>query len=144
MMIRRSALAGAVLLWSGATVFAADAILGVWQTPDGATIKVVECATGICGDIIALTDRDGQRGEDIRDVNHPRPDKRDRKLVGTRIMRKVAKTGRNKWSGRVYHPKHGIRMNPTLRLMGSGDLKLTACLKKAPSICQDEVWTRVE
>lgn len=142
-MLIRSALAAAAMLAGISAANAEDAILGEWQTPDGATIEVVECATGICGDIVALTDRDGVRGEDVRDVNHPRPEKRDRKLVGQRIMRKVTKTGANEWKGRVYHPKHGIRMSPTLVLLPSGDLQLTACLNKMPSICQDEIWTRV-
>ncbi len=143
-MLKRSALAAALLLAGASTAHADDALLGEWQTPDGATIEVMECATGICGDIVALTDRDGMRGEDVRDVNHPRPDKRRRKLVGQRIMRKVKKTGASEWKGRVYHPKHGIRMSPTFVLLQSGDLKLTACLKKAPLICQDEIWTRVD
>ena len=146
-MNARTALLAAGLIMTGSAAsadYANEDLLGLWTTPDGATIEVVECATGICGDIIALTDRDGMRGEDVRDVNHPNPKRRDRTLVGTRIMRKVVKTGPNSWAGRVYHPVHGIRMAPTLKFLPSGDLELTACLKKAPSICQDETWRRAD
>jgi len=145
-MTLRVAIAAAAVFVAAQTasvIAADDDLLGLWQTPDGATVEVVECATGMCGDIVALTERDGVAGEDIRDVNHPNPKNRDRKLVGTRIMRKVVQTGPGEWKGRVYHPKHGLRMAPTLKLLSSGDLELTACLKKAPSVCQSETWTRV-
>lgn len=143
-MYQGFALAGALMVMTASGAAADEKILGTWQTPDGATIEVVHCATGICGDIIALTDRDGQRGEDIRDVNHPNAKRRNRKLVGTRIMRKVKSVGQDAWEGRVYHPVHGIRMTPTMKLISDDELELTACLKKMPSICQDEVWQRVE
>ncbi|MBB4304005.1 uncharacterized protein (DUF2147 family) [Rhodobium orientis] len=142
-LVAAGTLFGALSLSPALAQQGGDAILGFWKTPHGATVEVVPCATGICGDIVEMDAQDGVPGPQVRDVNHPNPDRRDRKLLGTRIMRKVVKTGPNEWKGRAYHPKHGLRMAPTITLVGDGRMKLTACLKKAPSICQDEYWQRV-
>ena len=117
-------------------------ISGLWRTPvdGGGLVRLAPCGGDICGTVV-----DSPRlrtHPDQRDVNNRNPDQRDRALRGLRMLRATPAGGGRWGDGWVYTPADGRTYRGSLRLLSSGQLRLTGCVV-AP-LCRTQTWTRAD
>ena len=101
-----------LLLVLGVNAYAADqsgdTILGKWLTENGKSlVDVYHCGDAYCGKIVWLKEplKDGK--EKVDDKN-PDESKRNVKIVGLEILKRLQAKGPGKWGGgRIYDPEKG-------------------------------------
>ena len=91
------------------------AIVGVWLTEEGdARVEIYRDGDKFSGKIVWIepnypeNDEEGMGGKPKLDRNNPDESRRDRPIVGLRIVSNFVYDGDNKWKdGRIYDPKNG-------------------------------------
>src|SRR3954465_7688355 len=99
---------GALVLVSASTapVFADPS--GIWREKDGGIIRVVRCGQGFCATIVTVEPRlDPATGKLRRDTNNADASKRNRPLVGIRVLTAARPDGPGKWLGSLYDSDRG-------------------------------------
>ncbi|MEM8839037.1 MAG: DUF2147 domain-containing protein [Pseudomonadota bacterium] len=126
------ALAAFTLSSTGA--FAADPT-GVWTNTDGESkIKVSNCGSSLCGQIVWLK-------KPRKDTENVDESKRSRDLVGVQIFNDLKKNGDNQWVGSSYSPRKGKIYSGAATLKGDR-LTLKGCLTSARLLCQTVKFNR--
>lgn len=145
------AIAGAAL---GAAGSGADAVLGTWLTepaePGGrARVEVSRKGGEIVGTIVGLEEprfpADHERaGEPKVDLQNPDPAKRERPIVGLRILEGFTYDGGGKWTGgTIYDPSNGKTYKARLTLQGEDTLDVRGYVG-VPLFGRTTTWKRVD
>lgn len=119
-----------------APALAADAS-GDWVRPSGSSkIRISKCGDALCGKLIWLkTPR--------KDTQNPDASKRNRPLVGTRIVLGMKPTGKTaQWKGKLYNAEDGKTYTGFIELTSGNKMKLEGCVMGG-LICKGETWTRI-
>ncbi len=126
----------AALFLVPALAFAGDsAPIGTWRNPDSTEIKIYNCGTGLCAQIVkALSPED-------RDGNNPDTKKKNQKIQGLVIMSGAQQAGSNEWHGKLYNPKDGGTYDGKLILLSAQQLKLQGCALGG-LVCKGETLSR--
>lgn len=127
---------GAALAILGALVTPASAqdVAGTWSAESGRSrVQVAACGSARCGTIVWTAAR-------VLDVNNPDPARKDRELVGLRIISDARQQG-DSWIGQLYNPLDGRTYQGRMRLTGPRELELSGCVMRG-LICRSQTWTR--
>ena len=134
----------AILLLMSAGAIAADPV-GTWNTAaNRAQVRIGHCGgSSLCGGIVRLKEpNDPQTGKPQTDINNPDPAKRNRPLIGLRIVLNLKPTGTSdRWQGEVYNADDGRTYRGYLTMTGANTLELKGCVLGG-LICKSETWTR--
>ena len=131
-------LAAVVAFVVSASAQAADPIAGQWVTEErDAVVTIGDCGRSTCGRISRFL-KAPPGGRDQRDVNNPKENLRDRKLLGLPILTGFSEDG-DEWRGTIYDPKSGRSYRSVLRRLSAGRLEVKGCLGP---FCQTQEWTR--
>jgi len=117
----------------------ADDIIGLWanEEKDG-RIKIYRCGEEYCGEIVWT--KDGP----VADVNNPKPDLRNRRIVGLVIMHGFRYAGDSAWEGGdIYDPKTGHTYEGKMTLVPPNTLQLRGYVL-IPFLGRTTSWTRFE
>jgi len=137
-------------------VFAADAILGIWETEHQETgwshVEIYAHGDKVHGRIVWLNnsvykedDPGGMAGQPIVDRDNPDESLRDRPLLGLEMMWDFEHDGKNKWTdGRIYDPESGKTYRCKLTLKDENTLELFGYVKVGfVKLGRDTNWLRV-
>src|SRR5437016_11794321 len=94
-----SSIAAWALIAAGIGPAAADP-RGLWQANDGSRVRIANCGAALCGTLASMnTPTDPATGRPWTDKYNPDPSKRDRPLIGLRVLISMQPSGAGKWSG---------------------------------------------
>jgi uncharacterized protein (DUF2147 family) len=134
----------AIVLLTSTAAIAADPT-GTWYTAaNRAQVRIGHCAgSSLCGGIVTLKEpNDPQTGKPKTDVNNSDQAKRNRPLIGVRIVLDLKPTGTpDQWQGEVYNADDGRTYRGYLTMTGANTLELKGCVLGG-LICKFETWTR--
>ncbi len=135
--MRISIATAALLLCSlGAGPAAAQDVTGVWLSQTGETrVRIAACGAELCGTVI-------WQQTPGKDVNNPEAAKRDRPIVGIRMIFGMKKSG-NEWNGQLYNFQDGKTYTGKMTLSGAGAMQLGGCVLGG-LICRSQTWTRAQ
>ncbi len=143
----------ALFVWLlSATVAAAgdEGVIGTWKTADGrALIDIYRCGERICGRVAWLRDptfpaddREGMAGRPRTDRHNPKPDLRDRRVLGLQIMEGFTREGDNRWvGGTIYDSDTGRTYKSRMTLIAPNRLELHGYIG-IPLFGRSSVWIR--
>lgn len=121
-------------------------ILGIWWNEEKTSrIEVYENKGMIYGKIVWLKNNTNPDGSSPRtDYNNPDENKRDRKLIGQRILIGLAwDEDDNEWDdGEIYDPKSGKTYSCYAELQKDGKLFLKGYVLGMPFLGRSTLWTR--
>jgi len=110
-----------------------DSILGVWTTTGSQSqVQVFKEHGKYFGKIISLKepnvpadDKSGMAGKPKTDFHNPKPELRQRPIVGLQIMGDFVAARANRWeSGRIYDPESGKTYKCKLSLVSTNRLEV--------------------
>lgn len=132
--------AGAALIMASTT--AAAAPHGTWLSADGTVkVRVTDCHGGLCGTIVWLKRPiDPKTHRPKTDKLNPDVAKRDRPMLGLRVVQGLKPVGENKWSGPIYNADEGRVYNVNVTLKSDSRLALEGCVLGV--FCKAQTWTR--
>ena len=108
------------------------AIDGDWRNPGGSVVvTIAPCGAAMCGRVSWASDQ--AKADARRGGTDP--------LVDTQLMTGFKPAGPGKWRGRLFIPDLNRRSKAELRLLGTGQLKVTGCAV-GRVICKSQYWTR--
>ena len=117
---------------------AADPISGRWVTEEGdAIITIAKCGKTTCGRISRFLVPPPD-GPDQRDIYHPAPAKKQRRLMGLPVLYSFAEE-KSLWRGRIYDPKSGKSYRSVVRRKGPNAIEVKGCIS---FFCQTQVWKK--
>ena len=117
-------------------------IAGLWATgDDGGRVRIETCGDAICGRLVAADALEDD--PDLKDVNHPDPDMRDRPLQGVPVIQDFTRDETGQWvPGVLYDPEEGrVITRGHLELVGEDRLEVRGCVA---FICQTQEWARID
>lgn len=120
----------------------ADAVTGVWLTAAGdGYVQVFEEAGRYHGKTVGAPPGEGD--PDATDEHNPDPAKRDRNLLGIRLLKGFEYDGDGVWKGgRAYDPNNGKTYDAKMWLEDPDTLKLRGYIGMS-LFGRTETWTRV-
>lgn len=123
------------LLANGGAARADSTLSGLWYTQSGETqVRFAPCGKAVCGTIAWLkTPRN--------DTNNPDAAKRNRSLVGQRLVYGLTSSGTGRWSGKLYNFENGKTYSGTLQMKGQNKLELSGCVMGG-LLCRSQTWSR--
>jgi uncharacterized protein (DUF2147 family) len=114
---------------------------GLWIGGDGGRMRVAACGPALCATLVSLVPaKDPETGRPWTDKFNPDPSKRNRPLVGTRVLIGMQPNGPGKWSGTLYHSEQGKTYAGNLIELGPKNIRVEGC---AIGICGGETMTRL-
>jgi uncharacterized protein (DUF2147 family) len=114
--------------------------VGTWSMGK-VTVKVTNCGSGICANIVALKEPISRiDGKPKVDRENPDPAKRNRPLIGLAVISGMKPAGDGKWAGKIYNADDGKTYSATLRLDGA-TLKVQGCVLGV--LCKTNTFTRI-
>lgn len=121
---------------------AADDITGVWLTAAGdGYVQIFEEDGEYYGKTVGSPP--GEREPGRKDTNNPDPEKRDRELLGIRVLKGFEYDGEGRWEdGRAYDPDNGKTYDAWMALKSPDELKLRGYIGIS-LLGRTEIWTRV-
>lgn len=146
MIYRKGLIAVALAILPG-IMFSQSEILGIWfnEEKDG-KIEVYKKDGKYFGNIIWIQDNKNDDGSAPKlDINNPDPEKRQRPIVGTQILRNLEwDSSEDEWNeGTIYDPKSGNTYDVFARLEDSETLHLKGYIGFT-LIGRSTLWMRVE
>ena len=114
---------------------------GVWLSQDGGTkVHLTHCGGKLCGTVVWLEKPiDGRTGKPKTDTLNPDTAKRSRPLLGLHVVRGLAPSGPNKWSGLIYNADDGNTYSA--HMMPNGNTaKVQGCV--LGFLCKTQNWKR--
>ena len=129
-MMKRLTLALGLALGLATPVFAADPVMGIWQTQvdDGAYahVKIAPCGDKVCGHIARTFNDSGE---------YKSPN------IGLKLVWDMASTGNGKYSGgQIFQPSTGKTFKSKMTLKGDR-LNVAGCVGP---ICKKQTWARIK
>jgi uncharacterized protein (DUF2147 family) len=145
------ALAGAA---GAAAVAGADAIVGTWRTEPGeqggrAHVEISLRGDQLVGTIVKLEEPNfaadhARAGQPKVDLENPDPAKRERPVVGLRILSGFTYEGDGQWSGgTIYDPANGKTYKARIRQKGRDTLDLRGYVG-VPLFGRTTTWKRID
>jgi uncharacterized protein (DUF2147 family) len=135
-----------VCLAAAAAPGAAATPVGLWWAEGGAAqVRIAPCGVALCGRVVWLRAPLDEVGCPVRDRNNPEPGRRDRPLIGLRVLRDLESSSEDGqvWTGgRIYDPSSGRTYRCTARLVGEDQLELHGFIG-LPLIGRTTRWVRV-
>jgi len=111
--------------------------IGEWQVEDGeASIRIEECGNNLCGVV------SGAKDWNETDRNNPKPELRNRPIIGMPILLDMKPVKSNRWEGRAYNAKNGQTYSASITLNNSQSLRVEGCVFGG-LLCGGQNWTRV-
>jgi uncharacterized protein (DUF2147 family) len=151
-------LAAAALVAIAATALAAagsgaDAIVGTWRTEPGeqggrAHVEISRRGDQLVGTIVKLEEPNFAAGHERAgqpkvDLENPDPAKRERPIVGLRILSGFTHDGDGQWSGgTIYDPANGKIYKARIRLKGRDTLDVRGYVG-VPLFGRTTTWKRI-
>jgi uncharacterized protein (DUF2147 family) len=134
----RVALAALILVLS--TLVTGSAVAqdpkGTWLSQTGETrIRIAACGAELCGTVV-------WQKTPGKDVHNPDAARRNRDIVGLRMMFGMKSSGGSEWTGQLYNFQDGRTYSGKMRLAGPNALELSGCVMGG-MICRSQTWTRV-
>lgn len=113
---------------------------GVWITGDGRShISVRACGSNYCGTVVRLAEPYEADGQPKRDTENPDPAKRNRPLIGMRILHDMVPVAdEQRWQGQIYNPEDGKHYDGSIAIKGN-QLEVEGCVFMI--VCQSQMWT---
>ncbi|MFZ1108350.1 MAG: DUF2147 domain-containing protein [Rhodomicrobium sp.] len=135
--VRAGAAALALSLALPAAAFAgAEDAIGTWRdTETGGVTSIYSCDGGIC--IKVLTPGKGHE----RDDYNSNPALKGRSMAGVVIMEGAAKSGADRWKGKLYNGEDGDTYTGYVISTAKDEVKLEGCVLGG-LICKSRRWTR--
>ena len=135
--MRISIAAVALLLCGlGAGPAAAQDAAGVWLSQTGETrVRIAACGAEMCGTVV-------WQKTPGKDVNNPDAARRDRAIVGIRMMSGMKKSAAG-WTGQLYNFQDGKTYTGTMKLPSANAMELGGCVMGG-LICRTQTWTRAQ
>jgi uncharacterized protein (DUF2147 family) len=138
--MRAIGLAALVTLAMTASAWAADAT-GTWRMSNGkVTVKVSQCGSNLCANIVALKKPYYDDGTPKIDRHNPNKALRSRRVIGLSLLKGMRSTGENQWAGEIYNPDDGKTYSATMTLQGNR-FKLRGCV--VGFLCKTQNFVRV-
>jgi uncharacterized protein (DUF2147 family) len=114
---------------------------GTWRLSSGkVTVKVSQCGSEICANIVGLKEPTYKDGKAKIDRHNKNPALRDRPLMGLSVLSDMKPAGENSWKGSIYNADDGRTYSATMNLTGD-TMKLKGCV--AGIFCKTQTFTRV-
>jgi len=117
---------------------------GNWLSEDGGTkVHLSNCGGGnrLCATLIWLDHPiDPATGKPKTDKLNPDPAKRMRPLIGLQVVKALAPSGPNTWSGRIYNADDGHTYKALLKVENESVAKVQGCVLAV--LCKTHTWTR--
>jgi len=111
--------------------------VGEWLVEGGeARIRIDECAKNLCGVVSAANNANET------DRKNPKPELRNRPIVGLPVLLDMKPAAANRWEGRIYNAKNGQTYEASISLVDSQRLRVEGCVFGG-FICGGQNWTRV-
>jgi uncharacterized protein (DUF2147 family) len=125
--MRAVGLAALITLAMTASAWASEAT-GTWRMTNGkVTVKVSQCGTNLCANIVALKKPYYDDGTPKIDRHNPNKALRARRVIGLSLLKGMRSTGENTWAGEIYNPDDGKTYSATMTLQGNR-FKLRGCV----------------
>lgn len=138
---------GLALLFMAATLPAqeASAVLGEWSTEDDmATVRIYECSSGYCGEIVALKEPENLDGTAKLDLENPDASLRSREIIGINILTGLEYEGEGEYGdGEIYDPKSGKTYSCLMELEDDNTLEVRGFVGFS-LIGRSQTWTRAD
>lgn len=130
------------------------AIEGTWLTGNQSEITIQRCGQGFCGTLskimVPLKDYRANQNhieklgiENIPDIRNKDPQKRNRRLLGLRVLNLDTQSSNAEFSGTIYNPEDGNTYDGSLKVVSRDKLRLTGCIFFG-KLCRSEDWVRVD
>jgi uncharacterized protein (DUF2147 family) len=116
-----------------------------WYAEGGAAeVEITECGGGLCGRVVSLRAPLDENGCELRDVNNPDAQLRDRPVLGLEILHATRRSGgtTQDWVGTIYDPGSGRTYSCEIRSDGDDRLQLRGYVG-IPLIGRTTTWIRV-
>ncbi|MBI5911350.1 MAG: DUF2147 domain-containing protein [Betaproteobacteria bacterium] len=115
---------------------------GIWLSEDGATkVRIANCAGKLCGTLVWLDKpTDATTGKPKTDKHNPDPAKRSRPLLGLQVVRGLAPSGPDKWSGLIYNADDGRTYQAHLKVQSANAAHVEGCVLAI--LCKGQTWKR--
>jgi uncharacterized protein (DUF2147 family) len=127
-----------------------DAILGVWNTTDDKSrVEIFKKDNHYFAKILSLkepnwpaNDKEGKGGKPKNDRGNPKPELRNRPIVGLQFMNDFVYQGKNLWAdGKIYDPESGKTYSCKLTLTKSKELEVRGFVGIS-LLGRTEIWKR--
>ena len=132
------------LVFTGFQTNDADAIEGVWKSPDGKLmVKMDKMGNAYQGRIVWLSNPTAANGQPTLDVNNPDTRMRKMPLKGKKIIEELTfDPSKNVWTGgTIYDPDTGKSLNCQAKVQNGTQLEIVA-FSSSPNSGQREVWVK--
>lgn len=107
---------------------------GTYLSESGETrVRIAKCGEAYCGTIVSVQG-------DIKDVNNPDANQRERSLVGVQMISNIQPSG-NGFTGQLYNYKDGKTYTGKMTFAGKA-LQLSGCVMGG-LICRSQTWAKL-
>ncbi|MGE0009063.1 MAG: DUF2147 domain-containing protein [Parvibaculaceae bacterium] len=114
---------------------------GTWQLSSGkVTVKVRQCGSELCANIVGLREPTYKDGTPKVDRHNKNPELRDRPLMGLSVLSDMKPAGENSWKGSIYNADDGRTYSATMSLSGK-TMKLKGCV--AGIFCKTQTFRKL-
>ena len=122
----------------------AATITGHWITHKSkAVVRISQCGTGLCGQIVWLRQGVDRKGQPVRDIRNRDKNMRGRQVLGLTTFSGLTPAGPGRWSGRMYNPDDGRTYNGSLTLTSANSIRVEGC-RAGGGACGKRSWTRAK
>ena len=126
----------------GGHTAAADQAVGLWLTHKGkAKLKITECGSGLCSQIVWLRRPYGSDGAGVRDAYNPDPSLRSRPVLGLETFSGLQPAGPKRWAGRIYNPEDGRHYDASITVVNPQTIRVKGC-RVVGWGCGSRTWKR--
>ncbi|MCF8477887.1 MAG: DUF2147 domain-containing protein [Pseudolabrys sp.] len=115
---------------------------GTWLSEDGGTkVHISNCGGKLCGTVVWLDEPISPKtGKPKTDARNPDPAKRDRPLIGLRVVNGLTPDGSDIWSGEIYNADDGHTYQASMQVQDERTARVQGCVLKI--LCKNQIWSR--
>ena len=143
MRLHAPLLAAGLLILLSSSLIAAP-VTGIWYTYGAKSIvKITQCGTGLCGQIVWLRKALDSEGQPMRDERNRDKRYRSRRVLGLLTFSGLAPSGPKRWSGLMYNPDDGRTYNGSLTFLDASSIRVEGC-RLGGGLCGQRTWARAK
>lgn len=143
MRLHTPLLASSLLILSSASLFAAP-VTGNWFTyKSKSMVRISQCGTGLCGQIVWLRKGLNSKGQPVRDERNRDKRYRARQVLGLTTFSGLAPSGPGRWSGLMYNPDDGRTYKGSLTILNASSIRVEGC-RVGGGLCGQRSWVRAK
>ena len=110
-----------------------QSVEGVWANPKGTVqVRTGQCGDKLCGWVVWASEK--AKADAEKKGGGP--------LIGSKLLRDYAPSGKANWTGLVYVPDMGSSFGSTLTLIDAQTMRVKGCILGG-LICKSQDWRRV-